>query len=113
MVGRYEIFDDDWAQIEGIVSLPQPRGGLGEMTGIATLILENQTQLNPVALSERYRQHNRHQLEGIEALECTTRSRSNAATRSRLLHRLIEPDWREHFLTNAEALFEEPTLSEE
>ncbi|MCI0509694.1 protocatechuate 4,5-dioxygenase alpha subunit /protocatechuate 4,5-dioxygenase beta subunit [Chromohalobacter marismortui] len=90
---------------------------LPSMTGIATLILENQAQPNPIDLSERYRQHSRHQLAGIEALEGTypfTLERSRKGYRiNRFLHRLIEPDWRERFLADPEALFEEAALSEE
>nr|CDQ34094.1 Gallate dioxygenase [Virgibacillus halodenitrificans] len=90
---------------------------LPSMTGIATLILENQAQPNPIDLSERYRQHSRHQLEGIEALEGTypfTLERSRKGYRiNRFLHRLIEPEWRERFLADPEALFEEAALSEE
>lgn len=90
---------------------------LPSMTGIATLILENQAQPNPIDLSERYRQHSRHQLEGIEALEGTypfTLERSRKGYRiNRFLHRLIEPEWRERFLADSEALFEESALSEE
>lgn len=89
---------------------------LPSMTGIATLILENQARPNPVDLSERYRQHSRHQLEGIEALEGTypfTLERSRKGYRiNRFLHRLIEPDWRERFLADPEALFDEAALSE-
>ncbi|MCK2046237.1 gallate dioxygenase [Chromohalobacter moromii] len=90
---------------------------LPSMTGIATLILENQAQPNPIDLSERYRQHSRHQLAGIEALEGTypfTLERSRKGYRiNRFLHRLIEPEWRERFLADPEALFEEAALSEE
>ncbi|MCK2043103.1 gallate dioxygenase [Chromohalobacter sp. TMW 2.2308] len=90
---------------------------LPSMTGIATLILENQAQPNPIDLSERYRQHSRHQLAGIEALEGTypfTLERSRKGYRiNRFLHRLIEPEWRERFLADPEALFEEAALSDE
>ncbi|WP_247255575.1 gallate dioxygenase [Pseudomonas moorei] len=90
---------------------------LPSMTGIATLLLENQDREVPVEITTRHLQHMQHQLAGIEKLEGTypfTLERSAKGYRlNKFLHRMIEPQWRQRFLDAPEALFEEGGLSEE
>jgi len=90
---------------------------LPSMTGIATLILENQARPLPVDLAERYRAKAGEQLKGIEALEGTypfDLARSAKGYRlNRFLHQLIKPDFRERFREEPEALFAEHELSDE
>lgn len=90
---------------------------LPSMTGIATLLLENQEQALPVDANARHLQHMRHQLAGIEKLAGTypfTLERSAKGYRlNKFLRRMIEPDWRERFLAQPEALFEDAGLSAE
>lgn len=90
---------------------------LPSMTGIATLVLENQDREIPVEMHARHRQHMGHQLAGIEKLEGTypfTLERSAKSYRlNKFLRNMIQPQWRQRFLDEPEALFEEATLSEE
>lgn len=90
---------------------------LPSMTGIATLLLENRAGTAPMNVHERHRDHINHQLAGIERLEGTypfTLERSHKAYRlNRFLHHLIDPAWRERFLAQPQALFEEHALSEQ
>jgi gallate dioxygenase len=90
---------------------------LPSMTGIATLLLENQAREVPVDLQQRHRDHMNHQLAGIEQLEGTypfTLERSHKGYRlNRFLHQLIDPAWRERFLEAPQALFEAHQLSAE
>jgi gallate dioxygenase len=90
---------------------------LPSMTGIATLLLENQDRPVPAEVNARHLQHMQHQLAGIEKLEGTypfTLERSAKGYRlNKFLHRMIEPQWRQRFLDTPEALFEEGGLSEE
>jgi gallate dioxygenase len=90
---------------------------LPSMTGIATLLLENQACPLPVDVHQRHREHMAHQLAGIERLPGTypfTLERSHVGYRlNRFLHRLIEPAWRARFLEEPEALFEEHRLTAE
>ncbi|WP_040263469.1 gallate dioxygenase [Pseudomonas massiliensis] len=90
---------------------------LPSMTGIATLILENQARPLPVDLAERYRAKAGEQLKGIEALKGTypfDLARSAKGYRlNRFLHQLIKPEFRERFRDEPEALFAEHQLSEE
>jgi len=90
---------------------------LPSMTGIATLLLENRDQALPAPVNERHRQHMHHQLAGVEKLEGTypyTLERSaKGYALNKCLHRLIEPQWRQRFLAEPEALYEESGLSEE
>lgn len=89
---------------------------LPSMTGIATLLLENQAQAVPVEAQARHLAHMQHQLVGIEKLEGTypfTLERSAKGYRlNKFLRRMIEPSWRQRFLETPEALFEEVQLSE-
>ena len=90
---------------------------LPSMTGIATLLLENQDRPVPAEVNARHRAHMQHQLAGIEKLPGTypfTLARSAKGYRlNKFLHRMIEPEWRQRFLAEPEALFAESGLSEE
>ncbi|MDU4435985.1 MAG: gallate dioxygenase, partial [Pluralibacter gergoviae] len=90
---------------------------LPSMTGIATLILENNAGAVPEASLERHRQHMARQLAGVEKLPGTlpfTQERSLKGLRlNGFLHRLTEPAWRERFLHQPRALYAEAGLSDE
>ncbi|WP_455923377.1 gallate dioxygenase [Pseudomonas putida] len=90
---------------------------LPSMTGIATLVLENQAREVPVDVLARHREHMDYQLKGVENLPGTypfTLERSHTGYRlNKFLHQLIVPAYRERFLGDTEALFEEAGLSEE
>lgn len=90
---------------------------LPSMTGIATLVLENQDRPIPVEMHTRHRQHMNHQLAGIEKLEGTypfTLERSAKSYRlNKFLRDMINPGWRQRFLDAPEELFEEAMLSAE
>ncbi len=90
---------------------------LPSMTGIATLVLENQAREVPVDVLARHREHMDYQLKGVENLPGTypfTLERSHKGYRlNKFLHQLIVPAYRERFLGDTEALFEEAGLSEE
>ena len=90
---------------------------LPSMTGIATLLLENQDRAVPAEVNARHRAHMQHQLAGIDKLPGTypfTLARSAKGYRlNKFLHRMIEPEWRQRFLAEPEALFAESGLSEE
>jgi gallate dioxygenase len=88
---------------------------LPSMTGIATLLLENQARQAPVDVLQRHRDHVNHQLAGVEKLEGTypfTLERSHKGYRlNRFLHNLIDPAWRQRFLQDPQPLFTEHDLS--
>lgn len=90
---------------------------LPSMTGIATLILENNARTPPVDTLSRHREHIARQLSGVEKLPGTypfTHERSlNAIRLNSFLHKLIEPAWRERFKAAPDTLFEEAGLTEE
>ncbi|MCS2159345.1 gallate dioxygenase [Scandinavium sp. H11S7] len=90
---------------------------LPSMTGIATLILENQSREAPYDVQQRQRDKIAQQMAGVEKLPGTypfTQARSLKALRiNRFLHRLIQPAWRERFLTDQHALFAENKLTSE
>ena len=90
---------------------------LPSMTGIATLILENQSREAPFDVQQRQRDKIAQQMAGVEKLPGTypfTQARSLKALRiNRFLHRLIQPAWRERFLTDQHALFAETKLTGE
>ena len=90
---------------------------LPSMTGIATLILENQSREAPYDVQQRQRDKIAQQMAGVEKLPGTypfTQARSLKALRiNRFLHRLIQPAWRERFLTDQQALFAETKLTGE
>ncbi|MFS7221080.1 gallate dioxygenase [Rahnella inusitata] len=89
---------------------------LPSMTGIATLILENQSREAPFDVQQRQRDKIAQQLAGVEKLPGTypfTQARSLKALRiNRFLHRLIQPAWRERFLTDQNAMFAENKLTD-
>lgn len=90
---------------------------LPSMTGIATLILENQSREAPYDVQQRQRDKIAQQMAGVEKLPGTypfTQARSLKALRiNRFLHRLIQPAWRERFLTDQKAMFAEYKLTDE
>lgn len=93
---------------------------LPSMTGIAVAVYENEAADDPAMLAaraERQRAHIGHQLRGIEAIEGTypfTLETSVRAYRiNRYLHQLIEPAFRERFLADPVATYEEAGLSTE
>jgi len=90
---------------------------LPSMTGIATLILENQSREAPYNVQQRQRDKIAQQMAGVEKLPGTypfTQARSLKALRiNRFLHRLIQPAWRERFLTDQKAMFAENKLTDE
>lgn len=93
---------------------------LPSMTGIAVAVYENEAADDPAMLAaraERQRTHIGHQLRGIEAIEGTypfTLETSVRAYRiNRYLHQLIEPAFRERFLADPVATYEEAGLSTE
>jgi gallate dioxygenase len=90
---------------------------LPSMTGIATLLLENQSREVPVDVLQHHRDHINHQLAGVEKLEGTypfTLERSHKGYRlNRFLHNLIDPSWRARFLQDPQPLFDEHQLTEE
>lgn len=90
---------------------------LPSMTGIATLILENQSREAPYDVQQRQRDKIAQQMAGVEKLPGTypfTQARSLKALRiNRFLHRLIQPAWRERFLIDQHALFAENKLTDE
>jgi len=90
---------------------------LPSMTGIATLILENQSREAPVDVHQRQRDKINLQLSGVEKLPGTypfTQARSLKAPRiNRFLHRMIQPEWRKRFREAPQALYQEAGLSAE
>jgi gallate dioxygenase len=90
---------------------------LPSMTGIATLLLENEAADVPAASHERHRQRMQRQLQGAERLTGTypfTHATSVKAYRlNRFLHRMIVSEHRARFLADEEAAFAEAGLSEE
>lgn len=88
---------------------------LPSMTGIATLILENQSRSLPIDVEQRQRDRMAQQLDGIEKLAGTypfTHAQSLKTLRiNRFLHRLIQPEWRERFRKSPEVLFIESKLT--
>jgi gallate dioxygenase len=90
---------------------------LPSMTGIATVIYENEADPVPQAETEQHRAYIHHQLAGAEALPGTypyTLERSVKGYRlNKFLHALVEPDHRARFLADPEAAFAEAGLSDE
>ncbi|ATZ11711.1 gallate dioxygenase [Erwinia amylovora] len=90
---------------------------LPSMTGIATLILENQSREAPVDVHQRQRDKINLQLNGVDKLPGTypfTQARSLKAIRiNRFLHRMIQPEWRTRFRTAPQSLYAEAGLSAE
>jgi gallate dioxygenase len=90
---------------------------LPSMTGIATLVLQNEAVEVPTAATTRHRQRMREQLAGAETLGGSypfDLERSVKAYRlNKFLHAMVEPRHREHFLSDPEASLDEAGLSEE
>ena len=90
---------------------------LPSMTGIATMLFENQALDTPVDTNARHREHMAKQLAGVEELEGTypfTLATSLKAYRlNEFMHKLIIPEHREKYLADKESLFEEYKLTEE
>ncbi len=90
---------------------------LPSMTGIGTLVLENESFEVPGAVNERHRQRMGEQLKGAEALAGTypfTHAASLKAYRlNKFLHGMIFPAHRDHFLQDEEAAYVEADLSNE
>lgn len=90
---------------------------LPSMTGIATLILENQSREAPVDVHQRQRDKINLQLSGVEKLPGTypfTQARSLKALRiNRFLHRMIQPEWRKRFREAPQPLYQEAGLTAE
>ena len=90
---------------------------LPSMTGIGTLVLENDSIAVPGAVDARHRERMAEQLRGAEALAGTypfTHATSLKAYRlNKFLHRMIVPAHREHFLKDEEATYLEAGLSDE
>jgi gallate dioxygenase len=91
---------------------------LPSMTGIAVALYEPAVKADPArnALArELHRQHMAHQTKGAEELEGTypfTLQRSVEHYRiNSYLHQLIQPEFRERFLANPEATYEEAGLT--
>ena len=90
---------------------------LPSMTGIGTLVLENEAIATPVDVNVRHREHMGRQLAGAEKLTGTypfTHKTSLKAYRiNKFLHDLIHPAQRERFKADPEAAFAEAGLTEE
>jgi len=90
---------------------------LPSMTGIATLVLENEAAELPEAIHERHRERMAGQLAGIEAMTGTYPfdiARSVKGYRiNKYLHAMIEPAHRSRFLADEEAALAEADLSDE
>jgi gallate dioxygenase len=90
---------------------------LPSMTGIATLVLENEAAVVPGELNERHRQRMAEQLEGAAALQGTypfTHARSLKGYRmNKFLQRLTDPAHREQFLSDEESAYTRAGLNDE
>lgn len=89
---------------------------LPSMTGIATLIVENQAANPPANSAVQHREKMARELAGVEKLEGSypfTQERSLKALRiNRFLHQLIKPAVRAQFREDAERLFNKASLTE-
>ena len=90
---------------------------LPSMTGIGTLVLENESADLPGRVNERHRQRMDEQLAGAASLKGTypfNLATSQKAYRlNKFLHRMIEPDHRKRFLQDEEATCREAGLTGE
>jgi gallate dioxygenase len=90
---------------------------LPSMTGIGTLVLENEAMDVPAAINERHLEKMRRQLAGAEALTGTyvfDHARSLKTFRlNKFLHAMTDPAHRERFLNSPEAAFTDAGLSEQ
>jgi gallate dioxygenase len=90
---------------------------LPSMTGIATLVLENEEVDVPAASHERHRAEMARQLTGIDKLTGTYPFDLAASVKAyrlnKYLHAMIDPEHRARFLADPEASFAEAGLTEE
>jgi gallate dioxygenase len=90
---------------------------LPSMTGIGTLVLENESVALPARVNERHLKRMGEQLEGVSALKGTypfTHATSLKAYRlNRFLHTMIVPAQRALFLKDEEAAYVQAGLTEE
>jgi len=90
---------------------------LPSMTGIATLVLENEEVPVPAASHERHRAEMARQLTGIDKLTGTYPFDLAASVKAyrlnKYLHAMIDPEHRARFLADPEASFAEAGLTEE
>jgi gallate dioxygenase len=90
---------------------------LPSMTGIATLLLENDALEAPGDAAARHRTHMARQLAGVERLAGTYPFTLEASRRTfrlnRYLHRMTEPAHRRRFLEDPEGSFADAALSDE
>jgi gallate dioxygenase len=90
---------------------------LPSMTGIATLVLENEEVPVPAASHERHRAEMARQLSGIDKLTGTYPFDLAASVKAyrlnKYLHAMIDPEHRARFLADPEASFAEAGLTDE
>jgi gallate dioxygenase len=90
---------------------------LPSMTGIGTLVLENEAAVLPARVNERHLQRMGEQLDGVSALKGTypfTHATSLKAYRlNKFLHNMIVPGHREQFLKDEEATYAKAGLTDE
>lgn len=90
---------------------------LPSMTGIATVLYENEAMPLPRDKSEEDRSRIGHQLAGVDRLQGSHPFTQSVSVRvyrlNQFLHRLIEPGHRETFLRTPEAAFSAAGLTEE
>jgi len=90
---------------------------LPSMTGIGTLVLENESSELPGEVNERHREHMARQLAGAEKLKGTylfTHANSLKTYRlNKFLHDMVKPEHRAKFLAEPEAAFAEAKLNDQ
>ena len=90
---------------------------LPSMTGIATLVLNDEGGQTPEAVRERHRERMAEQLKGADKLTGTYPFDVAASVRgyriNKFLHSLVDPDHRARFLEDPETSFKEAGLTEE
>jgi gallate dioxygenase len=87
------------------------------MTGIATLVLNDEGGKTPEAVMERHRERMAEQLRGSSTLDGTYLFDITASVKAyrinKYLHAMIDPDQRTRFLADPETTFKEADLTEE
>lgn len=93
---------------------------LPSMTGIAVAVYEGEAPADAglqASRAQAHRSHMAHQLQGIEELQGTYPFTLQSSVRTyrinRYLHQLIQPAFRERFLNDVEATYEEAQLTPE
>jgi gallate dioxygenase len=90
---------------------------LPSMTGIATLVLNDEGGKTPEAVMERHRERMAEQLRGSSTLDGTYLFDITASVKAyrinKYLHAMIDPDQRTRFLADPETTFKEADLTEE